>query len=108
MTLNWLEQSAGVPKENTKNKKGKGKAPPSVPKPNMQQPKGPKKTVRTEDGTQQDANKEGGDDEEEAAEPVVLAEVDMLDSLTGNPLPEDEILFAVPVVAPYNSLQNYK
>ncbi|XP_034241273.1 nuclear export mediator factor NEMF homolog [Thrips palmi] len=100
-------QSAGAPKEKAKNKKGKGKAPPSGPKPNIPQPKIPKKTIRAEDGTQQDANREG-DDEEDPAEPVVLAEVDMLDSLTGIPLPEDEILFAVPVVAPYNSLQNYK
>lgn len=35
-------------------------------------------------------------------------DVDMLDSLTGCPQIEDEILFAVPVVAPYQSLQNYK
>lgn len=52
--------------------------------------------------------KEDGDEEDETTEPVVSAEVDMLDSLTGNPLPEDEILFAVPVVAPYNALQHYK
>lgn len=32
----------------------------------------------------------------------------MLDSLTGTPLPEDEILFAVPVIAPYNALHSYK
>jgi hypothetical protein len=32
----------------------------------------------------------------------------MLDSLTGLPLPEDELLFAVPVCAPYTTLLNYK
>lgn len=35
-------------------------------------------------------------------------EVDMLDQLTGKPLPEDELLFSVPVVAPYGTLQSYK
>ncbi|XP_014480395.1 PREDICTED: nuclear export mediator factor NEMF homolog [Dinoponera quadriceps] len=35
-------------------------------------------------------------------------EVDMLDQLTGKPFSEDELLFAVPVVAPYNTLLNYK
>lgn len=35
-------------------------------------------------------------------------EADMLNSLTGCPVEEDEILFALPVVAPYNALQNYK
>ncbi|XP_011872509.1 PREDICTED: nuclear export mediator factor NEMF homolog [Vollenhovia emeryi] len=37
-----------------------------------------------------------------------IPEVDMLDQLTGKPFLEDELLFAVPVVAPYNTLQNYK
>lgn len=35
-------------------------------------------------------------------------DADMLNSLTGSPLEEDELLFALPVVAPYNALQNYK
>lgn len=35
-------------------------------------------------------------------------DVDMLNSLTGCPCTEDELLFALPVVAPYNALQNYK
>lgn len=38
----------------------------------------------------------------------VQVDVDMIDALTGIPLPEDELLFAVPVVAPYNTLSNYK
>lgn len=37
-----------------------------------------------------------------------IPEVDMLDQLTGKPFSEDELLFAVPVIAPYNTLQNYK
>lgn len=38
----------------------------------------------------------------------MTADVDMLVSLTGQPVVEDELLFAVPVVAPYNTLSNYK
>lgn len=36
------------------------------------------------------------------------ADVDMLDSLTGCPHEEDELLFAVPVIAPYQTLHSYK
>lgn len=36
------------------------------------------------------------------------ADVEMIDSLTGQPFEEDELLFVIPVVAPYNALQNYK
>jgi len=32
----------------------------------------------------------------------------MLDSLTGNPVEEDELLFAIPIVAPYQSMQHHK
>lgn len=35
-------------------------------------------------------------------------DVDMLNSLTGCPHEEDELLFALAVVAPYNTLHNYK
>lgn len=35
-------------------------------------------------------------------------EVDMLDTLTGCPTEEDELLFAIPIVAPYQTLNNYK
>lgn len=47
-------------------------------------------------------------EEEPAPEPVVNTDLEALNSLTGNPLLEDELLFAVPVVAPYNAVQNYK
>lgn len=49
-------------------------------------------------------DEDGGDDDETG----IQADIDMIDTLTGNPLPEDELLFAVPVVAPYNTLANYK
>ena len=35
-------------------------------------------------------------------------ETGMLDTLTGSPKEEDELLFAIPIVAPYQTLQNYK
>lgn len=64
-----------------------------------------------------------GDDEEQTAEPEADVEVEveeeeapagdggdleLLNSLTGLPHELDELLFALPVVAPYNALQNYK
>jgi hypothetical protein len=45
---------------------------------------------------------------EEMDDAPVADEVDMLDTLTGAPVDEDELLFAVPVVAPYQTLTNYK
>jgi hypothetical protein len=54
------------------------------------------------------ADGEDSDVGETVEEVTVAADVDMLDSLTGLPVPEDELLFAVPVVAPYNTLHNYK
>ena len=37
-----------------------------------------------------------------------LQDADTLDSLTGQPVPEDILMFAIPVCAPYQSLTNYK
>lgn len=45
---------------------------------------------------------------EEMDDTPAADEVDMLESLTGIPVDEDELLFAVPVVAPYQTLHNYK
>ncbi|CAO1411768.1 unnamed protein product [Diamesa serratosioi] len=45
---------------------------------------------------------------EDLDETPAADEVDMLDSLTGMPMDDDELLFAVPVVAPYQTLLNYK
>lgn len=44
----------------------------------------------------------------EEEDPDPGPEVDMLDQLTGKPVSEDELLFAVPVIAPYNTVLNYK
>lgn len=41
--------------------------------------------------------------------PLPLQEaVALLDSLTGQPHPEDILLFAVPICAPYTAMTNYK
>ncbi|KAK3092818.1 hypothetical protein FSP39_007530 [Pinctada imbricata] len=47
-------------------------------------------------------------DEEKQEEEVKADDGQMLDSLTGCPVVEDELLFAIPVCAPYNALHNYK
>jgi len=47
-------------------------------------------------------------EDEEADKQTDPSEIQMLDSLTGIPYTEDELLFAVPVVAPYSALTNYK
>lgn len=39
---------------------------------------------------------------------VLLQDVMMLDSLTGCPVVEDELLYAIPVCAPYSTMLNYK
>lgn len=50
----------------------------------------------------------GGEEDVDGEVEGITADVEMLNSLTGQPLPEDELLFAIPVVAPYNTLINYK
>ncbi|CAH2006739.1 unnamed protein product [Acanthoscelides obtectus] len=87
-------QSSGSSKDNKKNKKNKDG---SSDVKRKQEPRQPRPVVPKEPG-------EEGDDEE----PTVQADVDMIDSLSGIPVSEDELLFAVPVVAPYNTLSNYK
>lgn len=51
-------------------------------------------------------NPEADADEDDGA--LDTGDGDMLNTLTGCPCEEDELLFALPVVAPYNALQNYK
>jgi predicted ribosome quality control (RQC) complex YloA/Tae2 family protein len=94
-------QSAGSGKEPKKNKKNK-KSGNSV-KTKKTEPKIIKERLPP---TQKPENGEDGGGEDE--EPVVQDELDMINSLTGVPFAEDELLFAVPVVAPYNTLANYK
>ncbi|XP_053671218.1 ribosome quality control complex subunit NEMF homolog [Anopheles nili] len=49
-----------------------------------------------------------GEFEELGDDTPAAADLDMLDTLTGQPVEEDELLFSIPVVAPYQSLHNYK
>merc|ERR1711872_56603 len=64
---------------------------------------------RTDDGAKTAIAAEVGDDEEGRSVAVAVNdETDMLDGLTGKPVAEDELLFAVPVCAPYTTLINYK
>ncbi|KAK6639201.1 hypothetical protein RUM43_007471 [Polyplax serrata] len=49
-----------------------------------------------------------GNSDDDTQEPLVNTDLDILSTLTGIPLTEDELLFAIPVVAPYNTLQSYK
>lgn len=51
------------------------------------------------------ADLDAGDDDETQGD---NNDADMLNSLTGCPAEEDELLFALPVVAPYNALHSYK
>ena len=88
-------QSAGAAKEDKRKHKNKD-------------PSGPKQQTKKK-GTQKTApqqNPPNVDIDEEDTGPG--PEVDMLDQLTGKPVAEDELLFAVPAVAPYNTLLNYK
>jgi len=79
------------PKKVKKKQKGSlGVQPQKVKRPPPKKPAGPV---------------EGEVEEEKAA---VNDETDMLDSLTGMPVVEDELLFAIPVCAPYSTLVNYK
>jgi len=99
-------QSDGKEKEskkNKKNKKGKGGAN-VLP---YQLNTAPKEKKPPPKPKQPDVPADNEDEEEDKA-PVVNDETDMLDTLTGLPLPEDELLFAVPVVAPYSTILNYK
>lgn len=60
------------------------------------QPKSQTETATELDAAEEDDTQGDGND------------TDMLNSLTGLPVDEDELLFALPVVAPYNALHNYK
>ena len=45
---------------------------------------------------------------DEDAENPTSNDTDILSAMTGIPLTEDELLYAVPVVAPYSTLMPYK
>ncbi|KAF6212306.1 hypothetical protein GE061_012828 [Apolygus lucorum] len=93
-------QSAGEKKEPKRGKKKnkedqKSSKPGNQPK--QKQPPRP----------QVSANRDVDDDQEEQ-EVQVAADVDVVNYFTGQPHPDDELLYALPVVAPYNTLLSYK
>ncbi|KAG6441996.1 nuclear export mediator factor NEMF homolog [Manduca sexta] len=55
-----------------------------------------------------DSEGEVEEPEQEAPEPGPPVDTELLNQLTGVPVTEDELLFAVPVVAPYSAVLNYK
>ncbi|XP_051159476.1 ribosome quality control complex subunit NEMF homolog [Leptopilina boulardi] len=90
-------QSAGAAKEDKRKNRQKD---PSGPKQQKKKNIPPKRKPIEQ-------NLEIGENiEEEDLGPA--PEIDMLDQLTGKPVEEDELLFAVPIIAPYNTLTNYK
>ncbi|KAF0044175.1 hypothetical protein F2P81_003333 [Scophthalmus maximus] len=123
--------SAGPTKEEKdkgkKGKKGKGKDE-HVRKPPPQKPPPKPRSVETaakkpeqagggeevEDNNRQPgeeggaAEQEDKDDDADQDNPGVEEAENLLTSLTGQPHPEDVLLFAVPVCAPYTALTNYK
>ncbi|XP_030574071.1 ribosome quality control complex subunit NEMF [Archocentrus centrarchus] len=117
--------SAGSTKEEKdkgkKGKKGKGKEEP-VRKPAAQKQHQKTRNVETavkkaeeEEGEKRQPGEEGGTAEQEDKEdevdqdnPGAEEAENLLTSLTGQPHPEDLLLFAVPVCAPYTALSNYK
>merc|ERR1719270_3254136 len=58
--------------------------------------------------TQDDQDIDGADNPKDGNAIKVSDEVDMIDALTGIPITEDELMFAVPMIGPYNAMINYK
>lgn len=68
----------------------------------------PKETILFDGQEEPIKTTEDNENSEDETEATDQSEIQMLDSLTGIPYTEDELLFAVPVVAPYTALTNYK
>lgn len=65
--------------------------------------KAPSSTVEGTQNTKDDVS-----DEEIDEDAQILDEIKLLNSVTGCPIPDDILLFAVPVCGPYSSLLSYK
>ncbi|XP_043462985.1 nuclear export mediator factor NEMF homolog [Leptopilina heterotoma] len=91
-------QSAGAAKEDKRKNRQKD---PSGPKQQKKKNVPPKRKPIEQ-------NVEIGENNIEEEDLGPAPEIDMLDQLTGKPVEEDELLFAVPIIAPYNTLTNYK
>ena len=66
------------------------------------------KQQRTSTAEQQEIVALLAEENVEVLEPEERDRLTQLDSLTGAPRPDDVLLFAVPVCAPYSALQGYK
>uniref|UniRef100_A0A146LJ84 Nuclear export mediator factor NEMF n=1 Tax=Lygus hesperus TaxID=30085 RepID=A0A146LJ84_LYGHE len=93
-------QSAGEKKEPKRGKKKNKEDQKSLKQGNQPKQKQPPKP-------QVSINRDVDDDQEEQ-EVQVTADVDIVNYFTGQPHPDDELLYALPVVAPYNTLLSYK
>lgn len=60
-----------------------------------------------EEGKRPQEEEEADDDDDEETGQL-SDDVAILKALTGQPVPEDELLYCVPVCAPYTALANYK
>ncbi|XP_032044715.1 nuclear export mediator factor NEMF [Aythya fuligula] len=112
--------SAGSNKEEKGKKGKKGKTKESTVKKQQQKPKsghrgagGGKEVLpggvllhESQDPALEEQQDEKDDQEQD--QPGVEEAVALLDSLTGQPHPEDILLFAVPICAPYTAMTNYK
>ncbi|XP_067222943.1 ribosome quality control complex subunit NEMF-like isoform X2 [Chanodichthys erythropterus] len=103
--------SAGSSKEEKvkKGKKGKMKEEP-VKKPQPHQKPAVKPRAENSSRTNEDADAAEDPDakETEDVDNPAAEDCSILDSLTGLPHPDDVLMFAVPVCAPYMALSNYK
>ncbi|XP_064515756.1 ribosome quality control complex subunit NEMF isoform X1 [Pseudopipra pipra] len=111
--------SAGSNKEDKGKKGKKGKTKEEAAKKQQQKPKAPRRGAGGGKETlpagillheAQDPALEEQDEKEEQDQdqPGVEDGEALLDSLTGQPHPEDILLFAVPICAPYTAMTNYK
>ena len=66
------------------------------------------KQQRTSTAEQQEIAALLAEENVEVLDPEDRDRLTQLDSLTGEPRPDDVLLFAVPVCAPYSALQGYK
>ncbi|XP_066952776.1 ribosome quality control complex subunit NEMF [Macrobrachium rosenbergii] len=113
-----LLQSAGSSKDTKKGSKGgkkstdsesKGMRQPSNKGSNQKQSVQPKTDSKDLDALQikQDIDKDEEDEDEEEAEKVA-DDLNIINALTALPVPEDELLYAIPICAPYAAMTNYK
>ncbi|KAJ7397039.1 Nuclear export mediator factor Nemf [Pitangus sulphuratus] len=111
--------SAGSNKEDKGKKGKKGKTKEETAKKQQQKPKalrrgagGGKETlpagILLHEAQDPALEEQGGEEEQDQDQPGVEDGEALLDSLTGQPHPEDILLFAVPICAPYTAMTNYK